>query len=120
MEYLALWADTHGRGAQCVLSWLPATGVEPSGDMRVWVCVRVRVFVGALLQFSLWATMAAPLLIGSSILNLTAWDLETYTNAEVIAVDQDALGCDLVMPHGLITCCLRIPRRFCALRWPEP
>jgi hypothetical protein len=37
--------------------------------------------------------MAAPLIISSDILNLTAWDLETYSNAEVIAVDQDALGC---------------------------
>jgi hypothetical protein len=46
-----------------------------------------------LLQFSLWAVMAAPLIISSDILNLTAWDLETYSNAEVIAVDQDALGC---------------------------
>ena len=27
--------------------------------------------------------MAAPLLIGSNILNLSAWDLETYTNVEV-------------------------------------
>ncbi len=44
-------------------------------------------------QFSLWAVMAAPLLIGSSVLNLTAWDLQTYTNDEVIAVDQDVLGC---------------------------
>jgi dipeptide/tripeptide permease len=43
-------------------------------------------------QFSLWSVMAAPLLIGSSILNLTQWDLETYTNIEVISVDQDPLG----------------------------
>ena len=43
-------------------------------------------------QFSLWSVMAAPLLIGSNILNLSPWDLETYTNAEVIAVDQDPLG----------------------------
>eukprot|EP00992_Anisonema_acinus_P010410 TRINITY_DN6563_c0_g1_i1.p1 TRINITY_DN6563_c0_g1~~TRINITY_DN6563_c0_g1_i1.p1 ORF type:complete len:239 (-),score=49.46 TRINITY_DN6563_c0_g1_i1:193-909(-) len=43
-------------------------------------------------QFGLWAVMAAPLLIGSNILNLSAYDLETYTNAEVIAVNQDRLG----------------------------
>jgi alpha-galactosidase len=36
--------------------------------------------------------MAAPLLIGSNIRNLSAWDLETYTNIEVIHVDQDPLG----------------------------
>jgi alpha-galactosidase len=34
-------------------------------------------------QFSLWSVMAAPLLIGSNILNLSSWDLETYTNLEV-------------------------------------
>jgi len=43
-------------------------------------------------QFSLWAIMAAPLLIGSNMLNMTAYDLETYSNSEVIAVDQDPLG----------------------------
>ncbi len=34
-------------------------------------------------QFSLWAVMAAPLLIGSNVLNMSAYDLQTYTNAEV-------------------------------------
>ena len=43
-------------------------------------------------QFSLWAAMAAPLLIGSNMLGLSAFDLETYTNSEVIAVNQDTLG----------------------------
>ena len=43
-------------------------------------------------QFSLWAVMAAPLLIGSNILSLSPWDLETYSNSEVIVVDQDPLG----------------------------
>jgi len=36
--------------------------------------------------------MASPLLIGSNILSITDFDLETYTNTEVIAVDQDPLG----------------------------
>jgi len=36
--------------------------------------------------------MAAPLLIGSNIRNLNAFDLETFSNTEVIAVDQDILG----------------------------
>ena len=44
--------------------------------------------------------MAAPLLIGSSILNLTTWDMETYTNTEVIAVDQDSLG--YVKRHDIV------------------
>jgi len=43
-------------------------------------------------QFSLWSVMAAPLLIGSRILEMDAFDLQTYTNTEVIAVDQDPLG----------------------------
>jgi len=43
-------------------------------------------------MFNIWAVTAAPLLIGSNIVNLNSWDLETYSNAEVIAVDQDTLG----------------------------
>jgi len=43
-------------------------------------------------MFSQWAVMAAPLLIGSNIRSLNEWDLETFSNAEVIAVDQDLLG----------------------------
>lgn len=43
-------------------------------------------------QFSLWSVMAAPLLIGSSIPKLDSYELETYKNTEVIAVDQDPLG----------------------------
>ncbi len=43
-------------------------------------------------QFSLWSVMAAPLLIGSNMLNMTAFDLETYSNHEVIAVYQDSHG----------------------------
>lgn len=43
-------------------------------------------------QFSLWSMLAAPLIIGSNMLHLSAHDLETYTNTEVIAVNQDPLG----------------------------
>ena len=43
-------------------------------------------------QFNLWVVMAAPLLIGSNLLHLSAFDRETYTNAEVLAVSQDPLG----------------------------
>lgn len=39
-------------------------------------------------QMSLWAMMAAPLEIGSNILNMNEYDLETYMNQEVIAIDQ--------------------------------
>ena len=43
-------------------------------------------------QFSMWATLAAPMLLSSNVRNLTAMQLETYLNAEVIAVGQDILG----------------------------
>uniref|UniRef100_A0A6B2L6K9 Alpha-galactosidase n=1 Tax=Arcella intermedia TaxID=1963864 RepID=A0A6B2L6K9_9EUKA len=43
-------------------------------------------------MFSIWSVMAAPLLIGGNIRNLNAWDLQTYSNVEVIAVDQDTAG----------------------------
>jgi len=43
-------------------------------------------------QFSLWSVMAAPLILGTHVASMTAFDRETYTNAEVIAIDQDPLG----------------------------
>jgi len=43
-------------------------------------------------MFSMWAVMTAPLLIGSHITQLNSFDLETYLNTEVIAVNQDRLG----------------------------
>ena len=43
-------------------------------------------------QFSTWAMMASPLLISGNVRNMSAFNLQTYSNAEVIAVDQDVLG----------------------------
>jgi alpha-galactosidase len=43
-------------------------------------------------HFSLWAVMAAPLLIGSDIRTASAATLAILRNTDVIAVDQDALG----------------------------
>lgn len=43
-------------------------------------------------MFSLWCIMAAPLLIGSNVYDLNAFDLETFSNRELIAVNQDPLG----------------------------
>lgn len=51
-------------------------------------------------MFSLWSVMAAPLLIGSNIRNLSAFDLETYSNTEVIVIDQDPLGVQGVRING--------------------
>lgn len=42
-------------------------------------------------QFSVWAILMAPLLIGAPPGELSAFDLQTYTNQEVIAVNQDPL-----------------------------
>jgi len=42
-------------------------------------------------QFSIWAILMAPLLLGSPPGILSTFDLQTYTNAEVLAVNQDSL-----------------------------
>jgi alpha-galactosidase len=43
-------------------------------------------------EFSLWAEMAAPLIAGTDIPNMTATTQSIYENRAVIAVDQDPLG----------------------------
>jgi len=43
-------------------------------------------------HFSLWAIMAAPLIAGNDVRNMTAATKNILTNADVIAVDQDPLG----------------------------
>lgn len=43
-------------------------------------------------QFSMWAEMAAPLLIGTDLTKATPTTLTILGNQEVIAIDQDALG----------------------------
>jgi len=43
-------------------------------------------------QFSMWAIMASPLLLSANVRHMSAYNRATYANAEVIAVDQDALG----------------------------
>jgi alpha-galactosidase len=42
-------------------------------------------------QFNLWSILMAPLMIGANLRQLDDFDLETYTNQEVIAVNQDTL-----------------------------
>jgi len=76
-----------------------STFAHPGGwndpDMLVGSNPQAAVFVTpdqSRTQFSLWSVMAAPLLIGSNMLNMSGYDLETYTNTEIIAVDQDPLG----------------------------
>jgi alpha-galactosidase len=43
-------------------------------------------------HFSLWAMFAAPLIAGNDLTSMSATTKAILTNAEVIAVDQDALG----------------------------
>lgn len=43
-------------------------------------------------HFSLWAILAAPLMAGNDIINMSDEIREILTNKEVIAVDQDSLG----------------------------
>jgi alpha-galactosidase len=43
-------------------------------------------------HFSIWAIMSSPLLIGADIAKLSAYDLETLSNKEIIALNQDPLG----------------------------
>jgi len=42
-------------------------------------------------QFNVWAVLMAPLLIGAPVNELNDWDLATYLNEEVIAVNHDSL-----------------------------
>ena len=43
-------------------------------------------------HFTLWCMMAAPLILGNDITNMTPETLAIITNREMIAVDQDPLG----------------------------
>ncbi|HEU4600734.1 MAG TPA: glycoside hydrolase family 27 protein [Steroidobacteraceae bacterium] len=43
-------------------------------------------------HFAMWAMLAAPLIAGNDVRNMSASTREILTNREVIAVDQDALG----------------------------
>ena len=43
-------------------------------------------------HFSMWAIMAAPLIAGNDLRNMSSETLEILTNEEVIAVNQDPLG----------------------------
>ena len=45
-------------------------------------------------HFSLWAMLAAPLIAGNDLSNMTPETHDILTNADVIAVDQDALGAE--------------------------
>lgn len=43
-------------------------------------------------HFSMWAILSSPLIIGSDLTDMDAYTVQTLTNAEVIALNQDSLG----------------------------
>jgi alpha-galactosidase len=43
-------------------------------------------------HFSLWAMVSSPMLVGADVRKLDAYSLETLTNKEIIALNQDAAG----------------------------
>jgi alpha-galactosidase len=55
-------------------------------------------------EITLWAAMAAPLIVGTDLVHATPETLSALTNAAVIAVDQDSLGRparEVSSAHGL-------------------
>jgi len=80
MEQLGQWHGPNG--------WTDADmliGSSPGADLRLTP-------VQARAQFSLWVVMAAPLMLGTSVAQISAYDLETYSNAEAIRINQDPLA----------------------------
>jgi hypothetical protein len=51
-------------------------------------------------QFTLWALFSAPMLLSQDIRNLTAMQLETYLNREVIGIGQDVIGTQAIKLAG--------------------
>lgn len=51
---------------------------------------------------TLWSMMAAPLIIGSNILNLSSWDLATYTNREVSPFLVDTMRTSVTLHDDLL------------------
>ncbi len=51
-------------------------------------------------HFSLWAIMAAPLIAGNDVRNMSQATKDILMNAEIIAVDQDAAGKQGTKPHA--------------------
>ena len=83
----------------------PSPSVCP--NLQQWKGVRGRGFPPyqiepkqARLQMALWCVMGAPLILSMNVRNLSAYDLETYSNAEAIAIDQDPLVRDGVRLQG--------------------
>eukprot|EP01087_Luapelamoeba_hula_P008664 TRINITY_DN2185_c1_g1_i1.p1 TRINITY_DN2185_c1_g1~~TRINITY_DN2185_c1_g1_i1.p1 ORF type:complete len:416 (-),score=62.34 TRINITY_DN2185_c1_g1_i1:51-1298(-) len=77
---LAPWAGPGGWNNPCLL-----IGKSYNGNMQITE-------LQSRAQFSMWAVLAAPLMLSMDLRNMTAYAEATYTNAQVIAVNQDPLG----------------------------
>lgn len=80
MNGLQKYAGPGGWNDPCLLLSRTSTGQQRMTELQTRA------------QFSMWAVLAAPLLISGSVLNMTAETLATYSNKEVIAVNQDVAG----------------------------
>jgi hypothetical protein len=78
----ALWANAGpgGWNDPCLLLGADSKGNEDVTELQ------------SRAQFSMWAVLAAPMLLSQSVVNMSANRLETYTNTEVIGVGQDIMG----------------------------
>mgnify|MGYP001196683837 CR=1 FL=1 len=77
---LSLYAGPGGFNDPCLLLAEDHTGKQRITELQTRF------------QFSMWAIMASPLLISGNIRNMSAMNIATYTNQDVIAVNQDVLG----------------------------
>jgi alpha-galactosidase len=77
---LAVYAGPGGWNDPCLL-----LGATYTGSLRITE-IQQRT------QFNMWAVMSSPLLLSSNVRNMSAFTLETYSNKEVIAVNQDPIG----------------------------
>jgi len=77
---LAAYAAPGGWNDPCLLLAEEWTGVQRMTEAQTRA------------QFNMWAIMASPLLISANVINMSATNLATYKNKEVIAVNQDPLG----------------------------
>ena len=71
MSRLSEWSGPGAINDPCLLLGANAKGEEAVTELQ------------SRAQFSLWATLRAPLLLSQTIVNMSAHRLETYTNPEV-------------------------------------
>ena len=80
MATVAQYAGPGGWNDPCLLTSTSNTGAQ------------LMTLQQSQMQFSVWAITASPLLISGSVLHMSDDLLKTYSNKDVIAIDQDPLG----------------------------